>query len=166
MRNLTKAVLTIVVLSATARESLAQVVPYKTKGTGVYFPATGEYSGSGTGTHMGKHTFIGFVSVSPTADPLVYNFESTFPQITIAANGDTILFDVTGQVQFIPLDSTFTTFSAIWTAAFTVVGGTGRFANVAPAAQPLTGIAINNPFTFAESEWTFSWTLDGSIALH
>jgi hypothetical protein len=161
---LTSAVV-LVALSAGIRESCAGEVPYKTKGTGTYTPANGDFSGSGTGTHMGNHTFSGNVITMPTTDPLVYNFSLTSPQQTVAANGDTLYFSGTGQVQLIPLDSTFTTFTAVWTAQYVVVGGTGRFANAGPGDQPLQAIATNNPFTFSDPEWTFSWTIDGGIVL-
>jgi hypothetical protein len=166
MRRLATVVLTITTLSATARGSLAQTVPYKTSGTGVYSPSTGDYSGSGVGTFLGKHTFFGNVAITPTGNPLVFDFQGTVPQETIAANGDMIFFSLSGQVELIPLNSTFTTFSAIWTGEFVVDGGTGRFANSRPAAQPLAVIAINDPFTFADPVWTFSWELDGSTELH
>lgn len=163
MRQLTTVILSIAILSATIRESLAQTVPYKTKGTGIYSPVTGDYSGSGTGTHMGAHTFFGNIAISPTANPFVFDFHSTVDQTTIAANGDILFFSVSGQVELVPLDSTFTTFSAIWTGDFVVTGGTGRFAGAKPASQPLAVIAINDPFTFADPQWSFSWTLTGQI---
>jgi hypothetical protein len=166
MRQRTMLVLTVLTLLATAGESFAQMVPYKASGTGIYSPVSRDYSGSGVATHLGKHTFLGNILTSSTDNLLVFDFVGTVPQTTIAANGDTILFTLSGQVELIPLDSSFTTFSAIWTGEFVVVGGTGRFANVGPAAQPLQVVAINDPFTFADPEWSFSWTLDGSIVLH
>jgi hypothetical protein len=166
MRQRTIVVLTIMTLFATVSVSSAQTVPYKSSGTGNYSPVTGDYSGSGVATHLGKLTFVGNVATSRTDNPLVFDWVGTVPQTTIAANGDTILFSTSGQVELIPLDSTFTTFSAIWTGEFVVLGGTGRFASVGPAAQPLEVVAINDPFTFADPEWSFSWTLDGSIVLH
>jgi hypothetical protein len=159
-------VLTVVALSASAGECLAQIVPYKTSGTGIYSPVTGDYSGSGVGTHMGLHTFLGNVAISPTANPFVFDFHGTAPQKTIAADGDHLFFDFSGQVVLIPLDPTFTTFSAIWTANFVVVSGTGRFAHAGPAADPVLAIAINDPFTFTDPAWSFSWELTGKIRLH
>ncbi len=144
----------------------AQIVPYEAIGTGVYSPLTGEYTGSGLGTPLGRHTFVGYVATSPTANPLVFNFKSTVPQMTVAANGDTIDFTSSGQVQLIPLDQTMTTFTAIWTGEFVVVGGTGRFANVEPGRKPLQVIALNDPFTFEDPAWAFSWFLGGTIDLH
>jgi hypothetical protein len=165
MRRLTVAVLAVVILGAAGRESLAQVVPYKASGSGDYSPSTGDYGGAGHGTHVGKLTFFGNVATEP-AGLLKYTFQSTVPTTTVAANGDTIVFTTSGTVQLIPLDSTYTTFSAVWTGEFVVIGGTGRFANVGPADRPLRVTAINDPFTFADPEWTFSWDLDGSIVLH
>ncbi len=163
--QVTSVLLTVITLFAIASQSQAQTVPYRTAGIGVYSPVTGDYSGSGVGIPVGRHTFSGNVAVLPTANPLVFDFYSTVPQQTIAANGDMIYFSLSGQVEFIPLDSKSTVYSAIWTGEFVVVGGTGRFANVGPAAHPLSVIAINVPFTFADPEWTFFWTLDGSIEL-
>jgi hypothetical protein len=142
-------------------------VAYRTQGTGAYSPWTGDYGGVGAGTHLGRHTFSGKVAISPTANPLVFDFSifPAAPQETIAANGDTLLFSSTGQVELIPLDETFTTFSAVWSGDFVVVGGTGRFANAQPADKPLHVVAINDPFTFLDAEWTFSWELMGRIVL-
>ncbi len=161
---LTTAVL-LVTLSSGARESFAQVVPYKARGTEAsYSPLTGYYSGTGQATHLGNVTVFGYVTTSRTTDPLVYTFQSSGPTTTVAANGDTILFTVSGTVQFFTLDGI--TFTAIWSGEFVVVGGTGRFANVGPGPEPLQVVAINDPFTLTDPEWTFSWTLDGSITLN
>jgi hypothetical protein len=153
-------------LGAFVTEAPAQAVPYKAKGTGFYTPVTGDYGGQGTGTHLGRHTFAGNVAVFPTGDPLVFTFQSTSPQQTVAANGDILWFTSSGSVQLTPLDSTFTTFTAVWTGDFVVAGGTGRFADSGPADQPLKGVAINDPFSLTDPVWTFSWTLEGKIVLH
>jgi hypothetical protein len=161
----TMMVLTIMAASATARESRAQIVPYKASGTGVYSPLTGNYHGPGVATHLGSHTYFGNVATFRTANPFVYDFQGTVLQETIAANGDKLYFSLSGQVELIPLDATFTRFSAIWTGEFVVAGGTGRFATAGPAAEPLQVIAINDPFTFADHEWSFTWELNGRIRL-
>jgi hypothetical protein len=161
---LTTAVVLVTLCSA-AGESRAQVVPYKARGTGgSYSPITGFYSGTGLATHLGNLTFHGYVTTAPTPDPFVFTFESNGPTTTVAANGDTILFTTSGTVQLFTPDGI--TFTAIWSGEFVVVGGTGRFANVSPGPEPLQVVAINDPFTFTEAEWTFSWTIDGSITLH
>ena len=152
-------------LFGAAETARAQTVPYKASGTGVFSPITGDYGGTGNATHLGKHTFLGNVTSSPTANPLVFAWQSTVPQETIAANGDKIFFRASGLLELIPLDETFTMFYAIWTGEFVVEGGTGRFANVKPGARPLSVIAINDPFTFLDPEWTFTWELNGKIKL-
>ena len=167
MRRLTilTTAVVLVTLSANARESFAQVVRYKASGTDAsYSPLTGYYSGAGRATHLGKVTVFGYVTTSPTANPLVYTFESNGPTTTVNAHGDSILFTVSGTVELSTVDGV--TFTAIWSGEFVVVGGTGRFANVGPGPEPLQVVAINEPFTFADPEWTFSWTVDGSITLH
>jgi hypothetical protein len=158
-------VLSTLILSAAARESGAQSVAYHTHGTGSYSPVTGDYGGNGVGTHLGKHTFAGIVATSPTANPLVFDFVLTAPQVTTAANGHTLLFSGSGQVELIPLDETFTTFIAVWQGDFAVEGGTGRFAGAQPADEPLRVVAINDPFTLIDPEWSFSWELAGRIVL-
>jgi hypothetical protein len=150
----------IVALVAQAAESRAQVVPYKTKGTGFYSPVTNDYGGVGTGTHMGRHSFLGNIEATFTSNTTA-NFVSTTPQVTIAANGDVLLLDVVGEVVFTPLpDGRWT---ATWTADFIVVGGTGRFTNAAPADEPLLGVVVNDPFSFTDPVWTFQWTLTGRL---
>jgi hypothetical protein len=117
------------------------------------------------GTHLGRHTLSGNVATSPTANPLVFDFFLTVPQETVAANGDTLLFSGTGEVELIPLDATYTTFVAIWEGDFVVEGGTGRFAGAQPADEPVRVVAINDPFTLLDPEWSFSWELTGRIVL-
>jgi hypothetical protein len=155
----------LVSLGTTAHESLAQTVPYKASGTGAsYNPVTGYYSGTGKATHLGNITFSGDVTTAPTTDPLVFTFQSNGPTTTVGANGDAILFTTSGTVQLFTLDGI--TFTAVWSGTFVVVGGTGRFANVGPGPEPLQVVAINDPFTLTDPEWTFSWSIDGSITLH
>ncbi len=144
-----------------------QLVPYKSQGTGIYEPGTGNYGGAGIGRLLGRHSLAGSVIASPTDNPLVFVFSilSSNPQETIAANGDKIYFSATGQVQLIPLEETFTVFSAVWSGEFVVEGGTGQFASIKPGPQPLKVVAVNNPFTFADPQWSFNWTLDGFVRL-
>jgi hypothetical protein len=159
-------ILTLLTSNAVLGVARAQSVPYFAVGTGAYSPVNGDYGGKGIANLLGAHTFLGNVTTSPTANPMVFNFVSTVPQVTIGAGGERINFTSSGQVTLIPLDHTFTRFSAIWTGDFVVVGGTGRFAHARPAAQPLHVIAINDPFTFADPVWSFCWELTGRIVLH
>ena len=159
------ALLAVVALGATAPETFAHTVPYKAAGTGAYSPVTGDYSGPGLAVHFGKLSYAGNIATTPTDNPLVFDFHSTVDQVNTFAKGDKLFFSLTGQVQLIPLDPDFTTFTAIWTGEFTVTGGTGRFAGAKPADEPLKVIAVNLPFTFADPEWFFVWEVNGEIDL-
>jgi hypothetical protein len=151
---------------ATACSAQAQIVPYETRGQGAQFDtATGMYWGTGNGTLMGRHSFAGSIIPTDLSNPLVVPFQSVVPQETVAANGDKLYFDVVGVVHYIPLEPTFTYWTAVWEAEFTVVGGTGRFRNAQPADQPLTTVAVNDPFTLTDPVLTFSWTVSGHIRL-
>lgn len=140
-----------------------QTVAYRAFGTGFYSPVNGDYGGVGRGTHLGRHDFLGNVQTAPTANPFVFTWSLVGTQETTAANGDKLFFQASGEVELIPLDETFTTFSAVWTGDFVIDSGTGRFANAKPAAEPLRVIAVNDPFTFADPTWTFNWRLSGRI---
>ncbi|WP_169981052.1 hypothetical protein [Tautonia rosea] len=162
--------LTTIVLSVHARESSAQVVPYKARGIGFYTPnetlTGGSYVVEGLGTHLGRHTGFGALKTEPTENPLVLNFVGIDEAGWIAADGSTVSVSMgEGQVQLIPLDPNFTTFTAVWTTTFTIEGGTRRFANAGSADEPLTVIAINQPFTFADPVWVFDWTVNGKFRL-
>lgn len=143
----------------------AQSVAFRTFGSGSeYSPLSGEYWGTGHGTHLGKHSIFGEV-VSDQTGPLTFEWETATPQETIAADGSTIFFTGGGEVELIPLDN-LGNFIAIWQGTFEVAGGEGRFENVGPAEEPLTVTAINDPFNiFTDPIWTFSWELSGRIDL-
>jgi hypothetical protein len=165
IKPLSMVALMITMMAANARDSLAQVVPYKTMGTaGVYSPITGEYSGFGIGTHMGKHSFVGKIAVTPTANPLVFTFQSVVPQEAVSADGAKFYSNLSGQVQLVPINPPI--FSARWTGQFVVVSGTDRFANVQPGPEPLQIIAVNHPFNIlTDPLWKFDWEVNGQIEL-
>jgi hypothetical protein len=174
--QLSKIALAIIILTASARDSFAQTVPYKTKGkNAVYTPSTGDYGGFGVGTHMGKHSFFGNVTVKPDPtdpnNPLKGTFVTTpdTVQEVTAADGSKFFSKFSGKVQLkfmgVVPNTTIPIFTARWEGQFVVVGGTGRFANVKPAAQPLQVIAVNHPFTFLDQQWYFDWEIDGQIIL-
>lgn len=146
----------------------AQLVPYKSQGTGIYEPGpdgnSGKYGGKGKGSLLGRHSFAGDVVTSPTNDPLVFDFAIPL-QETVAANGDKIYFTAQGQVRLIPLEPTFTMFSAEWRGEFVAQGGTGRFAAIKPGPQPLMVVAVNTPFKLTDPQWNFNWTLEGFVRL-
>ncbi len=150
--------------SVSMGSAYAQLVPYKSQGTGIYEPGTDNYGGSGIGNLAGRHSFAGNVYTLPTDHPLVFDFAIP-SQETVAANGDKVYFSATGQVQLIPLNDEFTVFSAVWSGDFVVQGGTGRFASITPGPQPLKVVAVNNPFMMSDEKWSFNWTLDGFVRL-
>ncbi len=166
-------VVAILIGFGAASQSDAQTIPFWAFGTNSsYFPAAdgsgGPYEGIGFGFPLGIHFVSGNLAVTPTDDPLVFDWETTEPQISIGFLGS-ILFESVGSVQLIPeLDQTGNptgVFTAEWTADFTVVGGTGLFSSVQPAGRPLRVVAVNEPFRLSDPEWKFSWTLNGRIRL-
>ncbi len=153
-------------------QSSAQTIPYKARGGGAYSPVTGAMEGLGVATHLGRIHFSGAIDTFPTANPLVFTFQnrnqggpSEVLVETVGANGDTIFFRLSGTVNLIPLDNTFTVFTAEWTGVFEPVGGTGRFEGIQPGPRPLQTVAVNEPFTLADPLWNFRWTIDGTITL-
>jgi hypothetical protein len=157
------------ILGVAARESSAQSVAYRTHGTGLYSPFAGNYEGPGVGTHLGRHTFVGnvatmFVGVMPDGS-LLFEFEISEddPQLTVAADGSTLLFSASGHVLMMAIDDEF--YTAVWEGDFVVEGGTGRFANARPAEEPLRVVAINDPFRLTDPAWPFTWELTGRIRL-
>ena len=156
--------LATLVLSAAARESGALSVADYTHGTGSYSPATGDYSRVSVGSHLDRHTLRGNVATSPRVNPLVFDFLLAAPQETVGANGDTLLFSGTGQVELIPLDATYTTF--LRSGRVTSWSWAERVDWPAqPADDPLHAVALNDPLTFLDPKWSFSWELTGRIVL-
>jgi hypothetical protein len=153
--------------------SLAQTVPFKASGQGaIYNTENGETSGPGQAAHMGGVFGAGVAIPGEPVDQI--NFPGLFYWNAVdysmtAANGDKIFFNGGGTVQFIPNDDG--TYYAVWSGVFNVEGGTGRFSNVGPAADPISVVATNDPFELDEGAplpgaiWTYSWTLDGEIDL-
>jgi hypothetical protein len=158
-------VLTCLLSLGAAVPVAAQTVPHKASGTSVYSSSSGDYEGPGVGTHVGKHHYSGTVAVTPTLDPFTFLFATTDPQVTVAADGSEIFYDLSGEVTLVPLNDDFTLFTAVWSGNAVIVGGTGRFADVQPADEPLQILAINDPFSLTDAEWSFSWTLKGQMRL-
>ncbi|QDU39572.1 hypothetical protein Mal4_39170 [Maioricimonas rarisocia] len=165
--------LTLCAILVVCQPADAQVVPFETSTEdAAYSPCTAQYTGTGKATHMGKVSFEGIAIPIPTDDPLLFDWIGLSHEVT-AANGDTIVMSGGGTLELIPVDplDPATEFTAIWSGTFEVVGGTGRFANVAGVpGEPLIVEAINDPFVFppdCESDplWTFSATIEGPIDL-
>lgn len=147
---------------------LAQEVPFKASGQkAIYNPATAFTTATGKATHMGRITGSGVAFPSADLGNGLFEWTALNYELT-AANGDQILFEGGGLVQFIPIEGNL--FYAVWSGEFTVTGGTGRFRNVKPGSAPIEVIAINDPFELDEfgnalpgDTWTYSWELNGTI---
>lgn len=153
------------------QNAYGQLIPYKASGTNAVFSqATGDFSGVGVATYFGRSFHAGTLRtgtlVTGPTGLLTANFESTSPMVITAANRrDTLQLWLQGQVEFVPLDETFTVFTAVWSAQANVVGGTGRFANVKPGPEPLSVVATNEPFRLTDPQWEFAWTFGGNFRL-
>lgn len=157
-------VVSLTALFTSTQQAAAQSVPYKASGTDAdYAPGTGDYMGAGNGTHVGKHVIAG--NVVPVGvffpEPGVF-FDGTFTgtQTVIAANGDTIDMELSGDVTLVFNEDGLA--EGAWFPEFTITGGTGRFAN---ASGVLSGVAINPPFNPAAAVWPFDWDISGKINL-
>ena len=177
MKTIRTLLTSIAIFSAWAamnQTSFAQNVPFKASGIeAIYNTATAETSGPGTATHMGKISGAGRAIPGKAVDeensPGLFYWAAVDYSIT-AANGDKIFLNGGGTVQFIPIAGS--TFFAVWSGEFNVEGGTGRFANVGPAAEPISVVATNDPFELDAvgaplpgAIWTYSWMLNGEIDL-
>ena len=83
----------------------------------------------------------------------------------IAANGDKLCLEGGGEIQLMTMDGM--TFTAIWTGDFVVseTGSTGRFENASTGSAPLQVTAVNAPFTLADPEWLYDYSILGDINL-
>jgi len=150
--------------------TFAQSVPFKgssdNKEYSEYSPASGDYTGVGNGTHLGKHRIEGNdvpVSYYPPAEGvyLAATFKGT--QVSIAANGDRLEAKLSGEVVLVYVDEEKTMVEGKWYPIFEITGGTGRFAK---ASGKFEGVAINSPFDpNLPNPWLFSWTMEGKINL-
>jgi hypothetical protein len=136
----------------------AQFKPFKVKGTGdapdgLSFVDDSPYSATGTATHLGKYTGIGFAQV--TGD-VTFTGEFLF----VAANGDMLLCEHPGTFEVFPDgDRLYAVFDAI----FTPVAGTGRFADVVGGFRM---IATTEPFDFTAvgtTPFEFKWRGKGKL---
>ena len=151
----------------------AQTVPYKASGTNAQFnpyagPGMGVYTGTGQGTHLGKHKIDGDIYY---AEDFVLNFAAgpgevfasgnfTGRQTVTAANGDKLNSTITGSVELTVGDDLLV--SGTWYPTFELEGGTGRFSN---SSGTVGGAAINPPFGRFDPIWPFDWFVDGKFNL-
>lgn len=173
-RTLLASIVILLAMVVMNQTSFAQTVPFKARGVdATYNTETAATSGVGQGTHVGRLFGAGMAipgdAVDEVNSPGLFYWNAVNYSVT-AANGDKIFFNGGGTVQFIPIAGS--TFYAVWSGDFNVVGGTGRFAKVGPATSPISVVATNDPFELDAmgaplpgAIWTYSWTLDGEIDL-
>lgn len=166
LRKLTAA-LSAFCLSAVihAGPALAQTIPFYAEGFGTYNPADGTYAAPGVGTLLGRYDNFGGVQVTPTDDPFVFNFESSGTNLGISGGDvlETAFQD--GTLTVTPVEGEEGLFTAVWEADVVVIGGAGVYADVESHRKPLKIVAVNEPFSFSDTEWKFGWTLTGKVDL-
>ena len=174
-------VITAVAVAALSigQSAFAQGVPFKASGENAkYYPFgipeeqnPGDYVGTGKGTHLGRHAIIGNVLADGVfaTGPLEVGdvfFSGPFEgsQLAIAANGDVLASNLSGDVTLTVYSLDPFLVEGIWFPEFTVdtVNSTGRFAN---ASGAFSGVAINPPFDPSAPVWPFDWTMEGVIDL-
>ena len=143
----------------------AQSVPIKGSGTeGMYDPGSGTYWGEGIVSHMGRSSYVGNIVITDVFPPTPGTFfaglfEGT--QELVAANGDKLFFDVSGEVN-LEIDPATGLVFGTWLLDWEITGGTGRFEGATGSTE---GAAINPPFDPAVVPWIFDWYFDGEIDL-
>ena len=117
-------ILSIVSLMLVDQACQGQVVPFHASGEGaIYSPETGDTSGPGKATHMGRVFGSGIAAPGVDLGNGLFEWSATDYSLR-AANGDEIFLEGGGLVQFIPIQGSL--FFAVWTGDFNVTGGTGR----------------------------------------
>ena len=156
-------------LMATPQTSSAQIVPFYASGShAIYSPCDGMTKGFGNTANLGDVILNGMVVPMPSKDPLAFDWLAVNFNL-ITENGDQIFFVGTGTVEFSPLNDRSGMHTALWTASFIVVGGTGQFSNVGPGHAPIRVFAVNEPMALPldcpNDYWSYSWGMEGTIDL-
>jgi hypothetical protein len=150
-------------------------------GTGVYYPATGFYTTTGTNNVFGQ--VVGTGRVETFGSPPVLEWQN-FGRGDSKGNGSpknevlerTITPEGTyytrskgvGEVELIAIfddpdfDPALGPYTAEWTAEFEFVKGTGIFKG---AKATIAVTALNEPFLLTDPEWKFTWTFVGNFEL-
>lgn len=175
------ATLALSAVLAFAGSSHAQVVGFNVVGQdGEYNPGNGEYEGAGAGGGVGRVggggvvTDVELVGIVPGTNCLEFSWFVDEHLLVSEDGADSMVFCGGGTVIACPIDPTAnpfdptTEFTAVWSAEYEIKEGegTGRFANATSVeGKPLNVIAVNDPFTFSDEIWTFSWRIHGKIDL-
>jgi len=129
-------------LTLPARAS-AEERAYQSRSTALLNPATGDFVAAGNGTHLGKYTETGNVSISGM-DPTALHVEGS--ATLIAANGDELNVDITGTLNFL---------TGTITATITFDGAAaGRFQDATGSASLVAQL---------QEDGTFAVVVDGTI---
>ena len=137
----------------TAQFASAQIVPWRTVGTGELDTATGDFEGTAQGIHLGRCTFSGESELFTTDDPMILEWWAI--DTYVSANGrDKVIICGSGIIELMPMGGDV--FEAVQTGTWDVIGGEGRFSNVGPADEPIEFMGFLEPFTFADETWFWS----------
>jgi hypothetical protein len=147
----TMAALFVVAAPAAVADPVAPDLPFHMHGSGTFAPAPpgSVFTGTATGTQIGKATIHADVPPQPLPIPPCdsgSNFIVVSETLT-AANGDAINETISG-------DNCSTGPSTFhFTGTYTIVGGTGRFANATGSGSVINdGDTSTSPFTFTQSQ--------------
>lgn len=158
----------------TAKPCAAQVVPFLSIGqANEYSPITAEFGGHALTSYMGKSVNVGFAVPSQTPNP-DGSIDWTGTATIIGDQGSTLELAGGGKIFLEPLASGL--FTATWEGQFSVQdidgdgkAGTGFFRNAKAAGQPLTVIAVNEPFDFLNIQegdiWYYDFVIYGKVDL-
>ena len=148
----TVAALFVLAAPAAFADSGASDVPFRWNGSGTFVPAPGggsTFTGTAQGTQIGKGTINAAVPPQPFPIPSCGSGSNflVVPQTLTAANGDAISEIVSG-------DGCATGASTFhFSGTYTIVGGTGRFANATGSGSAIEDGDISTvTATFTESQ--------------
>jgi hypothetical protein len=155
---------------------IAQIVPYKLTGSGVADPlggssGLGAFYGPSISTHLGKMwyeaeaTSLVFSGYGPGGE---WIFDYTADDVQTAADGSEIFLSGAGKAYLTPRpDLGPTWFDAVWDGEWTVVGGSGRFANASSGTGPIILAMVQEPFDLLDAITLrpFTYTKTGDINL-
>lgn len=150
MRSTATLFLVCITLASIASTAQAQVVPIKIQGTATGSLITLEATGEATGSHLGRCTFV-ITTDDYTGD--VYDLYTAADGSTFSMKRVDIWFDFTEDGRIFGED--------FWE----VVGGTGRFENMASAGEPIVSEFISTEPVVDPTNISLTYTKTGLIDL-
>jgi hypothetical protein len=94
----------------------------------------------GVGTPTGRVDNAGTVLLTPTNNPLVFEWVTDGFHVLTDDDGDQIFMSGGGSVELIPtgnMDGNHTEFTAEWSADFHIQGGNGKYEGIPPENRPI-----------------------------